>query len=161
MKIGELIQGEDDSEVFFGGEALIQRKHDLGMIDAGQRDRLLNQSRNPTDGEYFLKAYLEGHKILKGVSRFELNFNVNTAASKKRAREENVQNGEALNSGESTKEGTKKVKIGQGDEDEQAETFAVAAAASLDSGKVNKAIEDGQTEKAEGQVASLLLSHYH
>ena len=36
------------------------------MIDAGQRYHLLDQPKKSLDGEYVLKAFLEGRKVLKG-----------------------------------------------------------------------------------------------
>jgi hypothetical protein len=70
---GELIQGEDGAKVFLAGKALIERKHELGLIDASTKHALLDKpemTRAELDA-YFLKCYRVGNEILKGKSELE------------------------------------------------------------------------------------------
>jgi hypothetical protein len=70
---GELIQGEDGAKVFLAGKALIERKYELGLIDASTKHALLNKpemTRAELDA-YFLKCYSVGNEILKGKSELE------------------------------------------------------------------------------------------
>jgi hypothetical protein len=68
IKNGELIDGEDGAKVFLGGEALIQHKYDLGEIDAGERDDLINRIDENWVGCEIRKAYFFGDESLQGVS---------------------------------------------------------------------------------------------
>jgi hypothetical protein len=70
---GELIESEDGAKVFHTGKALIERRYELGLIDAGRKHALLNQpemTRAELDA-YFLKCYEVGDRFLKGVSEVE------------------------------------------------------------------------------------------
>lgn len=66
LKNSELIQGEDGTKVFLGGEELIEHKYDVGELDAAERDFLLSQiDENPVG------CYIRGGKILRGFSAFQ------------------------------------------------------------------------------------------
>jgi hypothetical protein len=71
LKHGELIEGEDGTKFFLGGEELIEHKYDVGEIDADQRDVLLSQIDENLVGCYVHEPVFVGDKILGAFSQFE------------------------------------------------------------------------------------------